>query len=99
MTKTQVSFRIGPADAERLRRAAERAGATMSAYIEARVLVAVEQDEATSHAFREADAASNEAYGAADAASWPEPEPLSAERKAELDDVLGRFFGKGSLTV
>ncbi|NUK36761.1 ribbon-helix-helix domain-containing protein [Streptomyces lunaelactis] len=94
MAKTRVTFTIDPADAERLRRAAERAGVTVSAYIEARVLASVEQDEAIRETFRDADAATNAAYAAADAAIWPEPEPMTAEEKAEADAVLERFFGK-----
>ncbi|GAA3372314.1 hypothetical protein GCM10020367_26720 [Streptomyces sannanensis] len=94
MAKTRVTFTIDPADAARLRRAAERAGITVSAYIEARVLASVEQDEAIRKTFRDADAATNAAYAAADAAIWPEPEPLTAQRKAELDSALDRFFDK-----
>ncbi|ORT58495.1 hypothetical protein BKD26_18000 [Streptomyces sp. CB03238] len=89
-----MTFTIDPADAARLRRAAQRAGVTVSAYIESRVLASVEQDEAISAAFRDADAATAAAYAAADAAIWPEPEPLTAEDKAEADAVLERFFAK-----
>ncbi|MEV0113126.1 ribbon-helix-helix domain-containing protein [Streptomyces sp. NPDC050844] len=94
MTKTRVTFTIDPEDAERLRQAAKQAGMTVSAYIESRVLASVEQDEAIASVFRDADAATNAAYAAADAAIWPEPEPLTSERKAELDVVLERFLGK-----
>ncbi|MEN8655612.1 hypothetical protein ABCR94_34835 [Streptomyces sp. 21So2-11] len=94
MAKTRVTFTIDPADADRLRRAAERAGVTLSAYIEARVIASVEQDEAITKTFRDADAATNAAYAAADAAIWPEPEPLTPGEKAEADAVLERFFGK-----
>jgi hypothetical protein len=92
MAKTRVTFTIDPRDAERLRRAAERAGVTVSAYIERRVLDSVEHDEAIRKTFADADAATNAAYAAADAAIWPEPEPVGPERKAELDAALGRFF-------
>ena len=94
MAKTRMTFTIDPADAERLRLAAQRAGVTVSAYIERRVLDSVEQDEAIRKTFADADAATNAAYAAADAAIWPDPEPLSSERKAELDAVLNRFFDK-----
>lgn len=94
MAKTRMTFTIDPADAERLRRAAQQAGVTVSAYIERRVLDSVEQDEAIRKTFADADAATNAAYVAADAAIWPDPEPLSSERKAELDAVLDRFFDK-----
>ncbi|WP_415952545.1 hypothetical protein [Streptomyces sp. KLOTTS4A1] len=99
MAKTRVTFTIDPADAERLRRAAERAQVTVSAYIEARVLGAVERDEAIERMFRDADAATRAAHAAADAAIWPDPEPLSPERRAELDGALGRFFGGESRTA
>jgi hypothetical protein len=94
MAKIRVTFTIDPADADRLREAAERAGVTVSAYIERTVLESIEQDEAIRKTFADADAATNAAYAAADAAIWPDPEPLPREGKAELDAVLDRFFDK-----
>ncbi|MCS0637851.1 ribbon-helix-helix protein, CopG family [Streptomyces sp. LP05-1] len=94
MAKTRVTFTIDPSDADRLRRAARNAGLTVSAFIEARVLEAVGQDEAIRAAFRDADAATAAAYAAADAAIRPDPEPLSERDKAEADAVLDRMFAK-----
>jgi predicted transcriptional regulator len=100
MAKTRMSISLDPADAERIKNAARRAGKDVSSYVVRAVLDAVDNDDWRAHSndevFAEFDAEIAEAERLADELPWPPPlvgEVSPAERaaiKAQWDAFFGR---------